>query len=439
MSFLDVFHQWPLRPKERIMRYIGIRHRVKRTVEGEARPTQVVILGESEQILELANDLAELDFACGTLPVEWRPITREDRIEEHPTHHLKWRSLREDDTSPEHHHHEIGDKIKVATKIPVRYEGLREGDVIAMVLGGLGDKFAFALSRWADEFDHTSVVRIPPSVLQEERQGPKEEDARNLAELAKRRPDLFYRTAARDRDLIWTRECLFLRMCSMKARIGCELRLRQQFIGRIFCSEAGGYPQGNIQLLFDQEKANDQILQGLLEEERRRDADLRKAVRKLQIWTDVFEPIEGCGERIAADIIGAIGDIRRFPTPAKLKAFLGVHVRNGGKHGDVPTRMQFPRQRHGEVANWTPEGRQALYLLAEQFNYRPNSTWGMKLRENKVRLREKHPEVVEVGGKKRYTNAHIHKMAIWRTLSQFTVWLWRAWWDTERQHQRLAA
>lgn len=47
------------------MRTIGIRHRRKRTAEGEARPTMVAIKNDDGSIkeLELADDQAELDFA----------------------------------------------------------------------------------------------------------------------------------------------------------------------------------------------------------------------------------------------------------------------------------------------------------------------------------------------------------------------------------------
>ena len=100
---------------------------------------------------------------------------------------------------------------------------------------------------------------------------------------------------------------------------------------------------------------------------------------------------------------------------------------------------RFPRRREGELANWSPSARQALYLLADQFNRRPDSVWGEKLLLNKLRMREKHPEPVEVevesreNGKtvkktvKRYTNGHIHKMATWRTLSRFVEWFTREW------------
>ncbi len=42
-------------------------------------------------------------------------------------------------------------------------------------------------------------------------------------------------------------------------------------------------------------------------------------------------------------------------------------------------------------------------------------------------------EGVEVAGKMRYFKGHLHKMALWRTASQFVDWLFDAWWDLERK------
>ncbi len=102
----------------------------------------------------------------------------------------------------------------------------------------------------------------------------------------------------------------------------------------------------------------------------------------------------------------------------KLTAFCGAHVQKDGK---------FPRRRAGQTANYSPAARQALYLLADQWVKRPNTYWGAKLRVNKERLREIHPEAVIVDGKKKYTDGHIHKMAIWRTITQFVRRLATDW------------
>ena len=111
---------------------------------------------------------------------------------------------------------------------------------------------------------------------------------------------------------------------------------------------------------------------------------------------------------------------------SKLVAFCGVHVMQGGK---------FPRRRTGQTSNWSPAARQALYLLAEQWVKRPDSHWGRKLKENKARLRVIHPQVLEIEGKKRYTDGHIHKMACWRTATQFVRKLANDWMKLEGSPQ----
>ncbi|MEK7162614.1 MAG: transposase, partial [Patescibacteria group bacterium] len=227
----------------------------------------------------------------------------------------------------------------------------------------------------------------------------------------------------RDRALIRLREAYSARRYVQKDRIACEQRLYQQVIGRIFLTEDGRYPEGLIEDAYDQAKANDRILTTLIEEEAVRERELKKVIQKLPIWKELFEKIEGCGEVLAAGIVAAAGDIRRFATPAKLKAYLGVHLLPDGS---------FPRKRLGKVANWKNEGRQALFLLSEQFNYRPDSEWGKKLRKFKQNYRARHPKVVEVEGKKRYTDAHIHKTGRWRTLTRFVERLWKDWTKLEK-------
>jgi len=354
-------------------RYIGIRHRVKWTAEGEARPTMVAIREEERvKTYVLENDTAELDFVLG-------------------------RFQKRKDNEP---------------------EGLKPGDVVAMILGGSGDRLAFALSKRGEEIG-AKVLRLPPFTLKERRDAsPKDEDHLLLSHLVEANPELFQPVGVRDRELIRLREAYRARRDAMKDRIACEQRLYQQFIGRIFLNEDGGYPEGLIEDVYDREKASDKILNALLEEEAARESELKRVVRCLDVWKNIFAEIEGVGEVIAAGIIAAIGDIRRFETPAKLKAYLGVHVFPDGS---------FPRKRSGAVANWSPEGRQALFLLGDQFNYRPDSEWGKRLREFKKAYRGRHPEVVMENGKKRYTDAHIHKLGRWRTLTRFTERLWKDW------------
>lgn len=419
-----------------MVRFIGIRHRVKRTAEGEARPTMVAIReGTNVRTLELEDDTAELDFVLGRFPTSFRRAEPEEDLSEFAPHHVKKRNK---------------GKPNEETYVPVGYEGLAAGDVVAMSLGGSGDRMAFALSRRGEEIG-SSVFRIPPFVFKEQRgDASKEEDHRLLADLVERAPDLFYGVGPRDRQFIEMRETYRARRDIQKDRIRCEQRLRQRFIGRVFLTTDGRYPEGAIEDRFDEAKASDAILSSCLTEEKGRESELKRAVKALDVWREIFDGVEGCGEVLAGGIITPIGDIRRFPTPARLKRYCGVHVLSDGR---------FPRRRTGTVSNWSPEARQALFLLSQQFTYRPASEWGLYLRRMKAGFRERHP-VVECGAcrvpweqctkrkevpmrdegetevpaeaakgrhARRYTDGHIHKMAVWRTLTRFVERLHRDW------------
>lgn len=415
-------------------RIIGIRHRVKRTADGEARPTMVAIAtGNAITNHKLESDQDELDFILGHFPTAWGLAGKEHS--QHPEHHRRWRKLRaSEDPQQLTNLHTVRQRegkadIWEILEVPTAYDGLQPGDRVYMCLGGSGDRLASAISRRSKKLNgNTGMFRIPPALLDLERATRvKDNDHALLAELGAQKPQIFTSMSPRDRQLVYLTECWRAREDAMKARIACEQRLRQQFIGRVFCTPEGEFPEGNIELQFDQAKANDPILQSLEKEEAKRNRDLANALETLPVWEHLLSKIEGVGPAIAARLIVAIGDIRRFPTDAKLKAFLGVHVLSGGKHADTPPEKSFPRARHGQVRNWKSEGRQALYLLADQCNRRPKSTWGAYLLKMKQGFRERHPEVVEVNGVKRYTDGHIHKMALWRTVTRFVEWLHREW------------
>lgn len=446
-------------------RFLGIRHRVKQTAQGEGRPTVVAIIDDGKTILrELPDDQAELDFVYCKFPIAFRSVEHDEDLTAFPSHHIVWRKLKKGEkirNFNRQHVSKVDGETRVADKVPSDYDGLKASDTVGLVLGGSGDRLAAALSRRGEDINAT-VWRIPSFRMKDLRgDSQKEYDAGLLAQLVRDRRHLFYQVEVRDRALIMVDEALRARQEAMASRIACEQRLRSNFVGSIFLSESGLYPEGQIEDEFNRRAASDVILQNLRKEEARRDADLKKAVEATALWERIFAPIEGVGPRLAASFIAAIGDIRRFETDAKLKAFCGVHVLDDGR---------FPRKRSGEVANWNPSLRQALYLLGDQFNRRPGSVWGLKQREYKVKLRAAHPypvlvvknggpdqyfelvpdtfehdkktgiytfieSGVKVKGTQRYGDGHIQKMATWRTLTKFVEWLHREWWKLEREYQ----
>lgn len=245
------------------------------------------------------------------------------------------------------------------------------------------------------------------------------------------------------------------RIDAMKDRIACEQRLRQRVIGQIFCSPDGEFPEGEIEKQFKEAQANDTILQALLAEEAGRERELVRIVEGLKVYQKVFAPIDGCGPLLASRIIGDVQDIRRFKRMPRFRAYCGVHVQTwwkcanpacgylaalkraitpkpeacdkcgGTKFSDF---RQFPRRRNSRVANWQDEARKAYWLLASsQFNKRPNTPFGRVLRAAKVFFRRQH-EKVQVAGKWVYSDAHIHKMGIWRSASIVADQIYLNWW-----------
>lgn len=416
----------------KMARILGIRHRVKSTVEGEARPTQIVIWQDGQiKALDLKTEADELDFVLSKFPVSFRAVQPDENTGGFQEHHIIWRTLKEDqpDVFPANLVRRVGKSWQIATRVPSAYDGLQSGDVVVMLLGGSGDNLAYALARRGEKIG-ARVMRIPPSVFSRDveqvtaKRG-RDEDATHLIHLYQKAPGLFYKIRPRDMQLIRLRECLRARIDAMKARIACEQRLRQHMIGQIFCSPDGLYPEGSIEKQFDQAKANDTILQVLIQEEKRRERELVEACKALDIYQKLFVPIEGCGPMIASRIIASIVDIRRFPDKYKLRAFCGVHVLPDGS---------FPRRRNNQPANWDDECRsKALYLLGGQFNRRPDSVWGQRLLRAKDKYRTAHPKVVEQDGKKRYYPGHVHNMALWYTLGKFVQWLYGRWWALERE------
>src|SRR3989344_445358 len=107
------------------MRYIGIQHRVKRTTEGEARPTMVSIReGDFIEEIKLETEQDEFDFLLDHLPTAWRVIEDGEDISHIPQRHIHLRKSKKPDETVKY--------------IPTTYEGLHTGAVVGREAGGAG-------------------------------------------------------------------------------------------------------------------------------------------------------------------------------------------------------------------------------------------------------------------------------------------------------------
>jgi transposase len=406
-------------------RFIGVRHRIKKTAEGESRPTQVAILEDSVlRILELEDEQAELDFVYGRFPLRMRPYVEGEDLSVFPSHQIVYKKVGEK-----------GEEKLEPHKVPDVIEGLHAGDCVAMMLGGSGDYLACGFSRQGDEIG-AEVIRIQPAKFKEWRKGiaseDKSEDAALLAQLAGMdgSKELFYETSLKDRDFIRFRIAYIARTEAMKARIAAEQRLRQNLVGKIFTDPKGLYPEGGLEKAWLATKATDQILINLEVEEALRLKELEKALRKVPAWA-VFDKIIGFGPAITARVVAGVGDIRRFKSESAFIKFCGLSVDIVGEGDNRKTSIQ--RQRRGATLGFNPDVRQGFYLFGDQINRRKGTHWNDKLQQFKKSFREKYPVAEVVAGKKRNTDGHIHKKAMWRTLTRFAGWLYKEWLKTENE------
>jgi len=360
-------------------RIICIRHRMKVLATGELCPTEVLIYevasGESRTI-NFSSRYAEVEFLNG------------DYFENGLT------------------------------------SGLHDGDLVVTMLGGSGDAFIYALAGKHMEQD-VRFVRTASFNIRDAREDVDDSsaDCATLLRMAQDSPELFVELSVKDLQFIYITTAWPAYERAMRARMEYTQRLERVQYDEVYIRASGLVPREVFDKKGKKAGVSDVILKALEDEEALRYGQLLHALGELDIYTLVFEPIEGIGPKLAGRLISTILDIRRFSSEAKLMAYLGVHVLRDGR---------FPRQRRGERANWSGTARQALYLFAEQANRRPDSEWGIYLRRMKANLRKKHPEPVKVegaGGKMvtKYTDAHIHKMASWRTATRFIRHLYRAW------------
>lgn len=153
----------------------------------------------------------------------------------------------------------------------------------------------------------------------------------------------------------------------------------------------------------------------------------------------------------ALDLRTQIGELHRKAEQRaenRFLAFCGVHVEqvtttDGVTIGRFPSRKtrganyahaagpdgvyKIDAAFTGGRCPWQPEARQGFYLLADQWNKRADSEWGKKLREVKAKFRVTHPEPIKLGKRTFYTDGHIQRMAVWRTITLFAKWLYREW------------
>lgn len=446
-----------------ISRYVGLRPRVKQTVSGEARPTQVVVIDAQTGDVKLYNLDTEEDEFDFIVHGKW-PMNGKFRVAK-DGEDLSW-------VLP---HHVIHDDPKLAVRkgrevkpdqVPVAYDGLKEGDSVAMCLGGLGgDILALAVCRHGNKRGF-SGFQIASYRLKEIRgEKSKDGDAELLATLLRDQPQEFRKISDLEQEVVAARIAANRRRDLLNTRMVLAQQSAAAFKFRAFCTNEGGVSDVGFGKALELAEKNDEVLQAIFAEEAVLERGCKKACERLPIYMQVLEPQKGIGPLTSVVIIGTIGDIRRFPTVGKFKAYCGLHVTESGR---------FPRQKRGERSSWNRELRQVFFNIGESFNKFPDGFWGARLRENKAMYQKRHPHsilreisgykntgvkaepvytgrefplvtgsyslkggvyhltcldgnTVDVKGVQKYTPAHIQRMSVWRTVTEFAEWLYWRW------------
>lgn len=437
-------------------RIIGIQHRVKKTKTQAAHPTIVCILDpDGKRVIHELPDLeSESDFILSRFPVEYRLAT--STVDEAGVEQME-------DLSSFKPWHILRDDKKGTTKVPTRYDGIKPNDTVVMVLGGSGDNLAYAILKIGKETG-VKMFRIAPYKLCEERgDGKKTEDAKLLVDLASKKPHLFENCRPRDERITEIRALTRNRLKAMKARIATEQVHAATFESKYYTQNCPEWREAGYQSSYEADAAADPGLKVMRDKEEVALKDLAKGLERCDIFLKLFKPIVGMGPAISSRIISQTNTILRFSKASKYRKYCGVHVNEDGT---------FPRRESGKQANWDGSIRQALWLLSDQFNRRPGTPWGKRLVKNKEYYKKKHPNLalryavdgkevlrelipgtftkkinenkstsyifhdeggdVVLKGSLDYTKKHIHRMGVWKTLSEFVDWLYDNWWNIER-------
>lgn len=465
-------------------RIIGIWHYMVK----DQNPTAAYIKGEKGKgkAYKLKSGDDEVDFILGIFPSKMRKLDPDEDLSKFYQRHIKYRTLKSDEKPenfPQAHIIKEGTVFKVADKVPEKFDGLKENDTVLMILGGSGDSFAIAMAnRSVKQNFNARIFRMSPGEFNKLK-GDIEKDQypEKLIEIFQSNPDPFFEFMPSDISLVKVSLAYRNWVDAMKQRIACEARIRTRAKDVFLCSDELD-PQRTISAYVEEAISQNTAMQNLIAAEKDALKELERLLKQLKVYVSLFMDIKGVGPRIAARIIVAIKDIRRFMEPAKLRSFCGV----------IPDKQnRLTRMRRGTGAEYNPDARQGLFLLADQFIKNGDSEWGEKLIAKKKYLKERHPRIVFVvkykeGDKEKkvlasellgadvdlvrpqegidpviketskkvlnqvkkafpelkyvsvvmmYTGIHIHKMAIWHTLKDFVNFLHQEWWKIENMRK----
>ncbi|MBI4121225.1 MAG: transposase [Parcubacteria group bacterium] len=343
---------------------------------------------------------------------------------------------------------------------------------IISIMGGPGEPFLIGL---ADR--NFSVQRIPVFRLQQatglEPKASPEDRASALQNAWETHPELFYAVRGLDPNIVIARQHARQRLAEQEDRKRATLRIHSALrdFAQVLPAEAAALVKlldEGLKDLFKKPALRAEIEQefqrirslthltsaqkalilsiqlyqspesvlGPKRDEERHEAAIIRLLEKTSIWNVLREEganiprCMGMGPALAGSIISEIGDIRRFPSPGKLRAYAKFHLKDG----------KFPHPKKGEVDSGNRSLRRVVWFWSIDQVERYDHVWRNLYHWRLAHELRVHPVVVPREVKRKgggtsivydFTLAHLHSRTARWVGSKFLEYLWGLWMTLE--------
>ena len=152
--------------------------------------------------------------------------------------------------------------------------------------------------------------------------------------------------------------------------------------------------------------------------------DMAAHGKNLGVVWDWMTSIKGIGDHTAAKILALFDDVENFATISKFWRFSGWAVIDG----------EIDRCRKGEKSPYNRRLKSECFIIAQNFIRQQTPVYVDIYYAEKARLRRLYPEPVKADNgpwPMKYTDSHVHRMALRKMIKIFLSHLWQVWRETD--------
>ena len=335
----------------------GIRPRVGQKTSGEASPTQAVALDPESGSVVVRLEWAEVDhewlFAYGRLPTKWVKLEDPDAdVSAWLPQQMEWAKLKKAGDRSNYHAsqvRQVGTVWMRVTRVPdsESIEGVQDGDIVVVPLGGSGDNLAQLLVRAMNNKGAHRVFRLPTTTLSELRSGTKpDSDAFEVARIYREQPGLFYPVDELAVQMIRISNLWQMLQRVMSWRIVAGQHLALLATNRAYQGVLGDKVVEVTSWVTAQTTGDEDFVR-LQEREAALEGELLAALAETDVFRKVLDPIKGIGPRLGARIVASIIDVTRFEVQVDRREA----ERLEREAADLMARLGFDARRD-EVVAW---------------------------------------------------------------------------------------